>query len=231
MLPNKTQYHKKEGLYHNYKNGTTSISGFLEDNAFTIGAYLDLYEVTFDEIWIERALTLSEESIEKFYDDKQKMFYFSHDKDSLLVARKMEINDNVIPASNSSIARSFHRLGLLLDNQKLQGISNGMLNQVSSRISNYGSAYSNWTLLMLTKTKAYFEIAIIGDNYAKQVELLNQNYLPNAMFMGGKKEGSIPLLEHKHVKGKTLIYVCLNKSCKLPVETASEAFIQIDESK
>ena len=227
----KSQYHRKDGLMHNYKKGVRSISGFLEDYAFTIEAYLDLYEVTFDEVWIDRAQILSKESIDNFFDLEQQMFYFSQDKDNLLIARKMEINDNVIPSSNSSMANSFHRLGLLLDDRSFIDISNQMLAQVSPRISNYGSAYSNWALLMLTKTNPYFEIAILGDQYQAKLNRMNAGYIQNAMFMGGNKEGNLPLLENKLVKGKTMIYVCLDQTCKIPVEAVDEALDQIRASQ
>lgn len=227
----KNQYDKKDGLLHNYKKGISSISGFLEDYAFVIEAYLDLYEVTFDEEWIERAQILSKESIDNFFNSEQKMFYFSANKDALLIARKMEISDNVIPASNSSIARSFHRLGLLLDDRSLLDISNNMLAQVSPRISSYGSGYSNWSLLSLTKTNPYFEIAIVGDQYVEKLKALNKEYLPNAVFLGGKKEGNLPLLENKLVKGTTMIYVCLDQTCKIPVEEVKEAATLINESR
>ena len=34
-----------------------------------------------------------------FFDETSKMFYFTSNKDTQLIARKMEIEDNVMPAS------------------------------------------------------------------------------------------------------------------------------------
>jgi len=38
----------------------------------------------------------------------------------------------------------------------------------------------------------------------------------------------LPLLKNKYVKGETMIYVCVNKSCKLPVSKVSDAIEQIN---
>jgi len=47
------------------------------------------------------------------------------------------------------------------------------------------------------------------------------------MLLGGKEEGSLELLQLKKVDGKTMIYVCQNKSCKLPVINVEAAILQM----
>ena len=43
------------GLFHNYKNGKSTINGFLEDYAFVIEAFISLYQATFNEKWLNEA--------------------------------------------------------------------------------------------------------------------------------------------------------------------------------
>src|SRR5690606_29366704 len=40
------------GLNRNYKNGRSSINGFLDDYAFVISGFVELYQATFDESWL-----------------------------------------------------------------------------------------------------------------------------------------------------------------------------------
>ena len=47
------------GLWHNYKNGKSSINGFLEDYCFTIEAFIALYETTFEIKWLNEAKPVS----------------------------------------------------------------------------------------------------------------------------------------------------------------------------
>ena len=42
-------------LNRNFKNGQSTINGFLDDYAFTIGAFIDLYQSTFDKKWRNKA--------------------------------------------------------------------------------------------------------------------------------------------------------------------------------
>jgi uncharacterized protein YyaL (SSP411 family) len=48
--------------------------------------------------------------------------------------------------------------------------------------------------------------------------------------MGGTDE-NLPLLENKLPADKTLIYVCTNKVCKLPVEETGRALQQINKQQ
>ena len=66
---------KDGGLNRNYKNGRSTINGFLDDYSLTIEAFIALYQVTFDESWLELAKSLAEYAIGHFFDGNSKMFY------------------------------------------------------------------------------------------------------------------------------------------------------------
>jgi uncharacterized protein YyaL (SSP411 family) len=51
-------------------------------------------------------------------------------------------------------------------------------------------------------------------------------YLPTTFFMGGDKE-NLPLLKNKGVTNGTMIYVCRNKTCKLPEKEVRLAMKQL----
>ncbi len=53
------------------------------------------------------------------------------------------------------------------------------------------------------------------------------NYYP-WFFLSGKNEGTLNLLEKKLVPGQTTIYVCVDKTCRIPVTDAEKA-IQLME--
>jgi len=206
------------GLYH-----AKGINGFLEDYSFTIEAFISLYQVTFDEQWLNKAKSLAEYSLKHFYDSKSAMFYFTSDLDSALITRKMEIQDNVIPSSNSSMALSLFYLGKYFDEKNYLEISEKMLKQVQQDIIPYGSAYSNWAMLLLHFTQPFYEIAIVGNSVDEKRKSLSEHFIPNAIFTGTKAQSKLSLLQDKFIEGKTLIYVCENKTCKLPTENISEA--------
>ncbi|MCK4855324.1 MAG: thioredoxin domain-containing protein, partial [Bacteroidales bacterium] len=93
-------------MTRNYKNGKSSIPAFLDDYAFTISAFIEIYRSTFDESWLKKAEALTDYTLEHFLDEQTGMFFYTHDKHSNLIVRKKDISDNVIPSSNSEMAKN-----------------------------------------------------------------------------------------------------------------------------
>jgi uncharacterized protein YyaL (SSP411 family) len=220
----------KDGkLLHTYKNGVSKQDGFLEDYSFVIEAWLKLYQATFNPRWLEEAQDLANVCVSDFYNSEQGMFYFTSNAASeKLVARKMELNDNVIPASNSSLANSLYLLGSYFDNKAYTGMAKTMLNNIQPQMTRYGSGYSNWGLLYLKETYPFYELAIVGNDLETKAAQMGKEYIPNKMFIGSKKDSPLPLLEGKYVEGETYIYVCVNKACQIPVQETSKALSQIN---
>lgn len=214
-------------LDRNYKNGKSSINAFLDDYAFTIDAFIALYQATFDEKWLKEAQHLLQYTLVHFYDTKNGMFYYTSDLDPALIARKMEITDNVIPSSNSAMAKNLFMLGQYFYNNDYIEKASKMLANVKQDAVNGGAYYANWDILMAWLATEPFDVAIVGNDFDAKRKELDTHYLPNVFLSGGKNEGSLSLLEGKLVPGNTTIYVCRNKSCKRPVTDVSKAIEQI----
>ena len=217
------QLRKDGGLNHSYKNGRSTINGYLEDYAFVIDAFLKLYEATFDERWLSEANTLMVYSIEHFYDNDSRMFFFTSDEDPALIARKMEVNDNVIPASNSVMACNLFSLSHYYDRTDYKEMSERMLNNIIDKVAAYPSGYSNWLNLLLNYVYPFYEVAIVGKKAEDFTVPLHDVYIPNKLLCGAKKESKLPLLENRYSKGQTRIFVCQNKVCQMPTEEPEEA--------
>jgi len=219
----KNQLRKDGGLNHNYKNGESSINGFLEDYATTIEAFITLYENTLDEKWLNTAKDLTDYTFNHFYDDTNKMFYFTSNEDESLVSRSIEYRDNVIPASNSIMAKSLFKLSHYFDDKHYNLTATTMLNNVKPEMQNYPSGYSNWLDLMMNYTNPYYEVAVVGEHAKQKITNLNKTYIPNKLIAGSTKENNMPLLKNRYNPNSTLIYVCVNKACKLPVSEVNDA--------
>jgi uncharacterized protein YyaL (SSP411 family) len=98
-----------------------------------------------------------------------------------------------------------------------------MLNNVKPEIKDYASGFSNWLDLMLNYTNPFYEVAVIGKEALSLTSELNKTYIPNKLIAGSATENSLPLLDNRYVKNETLIYVCENNTCKLPVQELKEA--------
>ncbi|HCQ16509.1 MAG TPA: thioredoxin domain-containing protein [Cryomorphaceae bacterium] len=215
---------KKDGsLYHSYRHGTSSINGLLEDYAFSISAFLKLFEVSFDEQYLKQAEDWTAYIKEHFQDSASGLFYTRSLQDEPLIAKSMETADNVIPASNSVMALNLFYLSHYLDKPAYRKQAEQMLNHVKDRMLQYGESYSNWGRLMLHLTYPYYEVAISGPDAHQKYEELQHAYLPNTLWVASEEESKLPLLENRFNEGNTRIYVCQNKVCQLPVEGPEKA--------
>ncbi len=214
-------------LYRNYKNGKASINAFLDDYAFTIEAFISVYQATFNEKWLKEAQQLNSYAMAHFYDEKSGMFYYTSDSDPALIARKMEVTDNVIPSSNSQMAKNLFVLGQYFYDDDYIQKSKKMLNNVKQDALSGGAYYANWDILMAWFASEPYEVAIVGNDFEAKRKEFDTHYFPNVLLSGGKDEGTLALLQYKLNEGKTTIYVCQNKACQLPVTEVKEALKQI----
>ncbi len=218
---------KDGGLYHNYVNGKSKINGYLEDYATVIQASLDLYEITLNQLWIERALELSKYVFNNFSSSESELFYFTSNKDEDLISRSIEFRDNVIPSSNSIMAKNLFKLYHYFDKEDYYEKAKQMSLSVSKGFEAYPSGYSNWFDLIYSLKSNYYEVAVVGENAIEKVKKINSRYIPNKLIIGSTSENNLPLLRNRYIKGKTLIYVCVNKACKMPTENIEESISMI----
>ena len=215
------------GLYRNYKNGKSNIEAYLVDYTTVTSAFISLYEATLDESWLRTAKQLTDYSFDHFYDDQSKMFFFTSDKDDALITRKIEIDDNVIPSSNSIMANNLFQLGHYFGNKNYSSTATSMLNNVKANAIKYGGGASNWLILYSNYLGDFYEIAISGENALIKLKEINRHYIPNKLIVGSTKDSDLPLLEYKYSEEVTTIYVCVNGACKLPVTETAKALEQI----
>ena len=159
------------------------------------------------------------------------MFFFTSDLDESLITRKTEIHDNVIPASNSMMARNLFKLGHYFHNKSYDETAQKMLNNVKQELQEYPSGYSNWLQLYTDVSSSFFEVAIVGKNAQEKMNEINQYYLPNKLIAASRTASALALLKHRFQSEKTLIYVCVDGGCKLPVSSSEEAISQMKKTK
>jgi uncharacterized protein YyaL (SSP411 family) len=221
------QIQKNGALFHNYKDGKSTIEGFSEDYAHVISAFIELYQATFNEQWLNTAKELMDYAIMHFINKESCMFYFTADTATNLIARKTEVLDNVIPSSNSVLAENLFKLGHYYADKTYTNFAKQMLSNVNENIEVSPSGYTNWMVLYLNYANPYYEVAISGPAAQTKLKELDVSYLPNVLISGSLKNSDLPLLENKFIDNETFIYVCVNGTCKLPVNKTYKAKEQI----
>ena len=213
---------KSDGtLFHTFAKGKPSIDAFLDDYALLAEALLDLYEITGDEKFLTGSKEFCDHALSLFFDEDSGLFYFTAKSSEKLIARKREIQDNVIPASNSVMCKVLFRLAHHYEHSTYDDISRRMLHNVLPMIS-HGAAFSNWLQVYAFNSSAFYEVAMTGPGALTALQDINRVYLPNALFAASTNESELPLLMSRH-DDKTAIYVCTGKTCFAPVTTIPEA--------
>lgn len=213
------------GLYHEITNKKNPVNGFLEDYACLIDALIALYQATFDEKWLENSVGLSEYAIRHFYDEANGLFYFTSGLDPALITRKTEINDNVIPSSNSMMAKNLFILGLIFEREDFSSLSDRMTSALKEPVKKYPSSFANWASVMINYIHPYYTLAVTGPEFLEKVAALRKHYHPSVIFCGSKKDSALPVLTGRFLEGETMIYVCTGKECKLPTSSVEKAVL------
>ncbi len=223
---------EQEGLrlFRTFKEGKANLPGYLEDYACVISGLIALYQVSFEESWLAMAQALTEYTLFHFLDQEEGFFYYT-DTSSTLIARKKEIFDNVMPASNSMMARNLFQLGILLENDSYRQLAEKMMANMLPLVLNEPGYLSNWTSLATEMAHPMAEIAIVGPELFSFSARLHQHYHPFKLLAGTVTSSSLPLLtDRQAINGTTTLYVCYNKTCQLPVHSPEEALRQLRET-
>ncbi len=215
-------------LKRSYSSGTAKIDGFLDDYSFVTDAFISVYQITQNEEWLQHAHQLCEYALNNFYSEETKLFYYTSSKGEKLVVRTTEMSDNVIPSSNSQMAVNLYHL------YKIKGLTpyyhkcTQMIQNLNEEIMHYGAGYSNWACLYMDLLNDKAEVCIVGKDVNEKLLKLYNYYIPNAIFVVTAFASELELLKNRFIEGKTLIYVCKNKTCQLPTEKVEEAVRQIE---
>lgn len=223
-----TKLRDKEKLHRSYKGTPSIIHGFLDDYAYVIQAALKLYQVTFDERYLQQARTDIEFTLSEFKDEKSPLLFFTGITHDTLITRKKETFDNVIPASNAVMAQNLWQAGILLDNNEWKQKAQNMVESVQNIINQEPNYMSHWAIVQAEVYQGLAEFAIVGRDAAQIRKEFQQVFQPYALTLGTEISSSLPLLKDKmNTDESTTIFVCHNKVCQLPVHTVTEAISQL----
>ncbi len=221
-----TRMHQEDLLLHTYKGGAARLRAYLDDYAFLIAGFLDLYEVTLDYSLLKDAARLAETMIQEFWDDAGGGFFYTGTSHEQLISRTKPVFDGSIPSGNSVatqvLLRLYHYLGRNDCLEKAEKVLR--LHYEAVEKQPFGLTQMLIALdFYLEKPK---EIALLGSKREPAVrELLDRIhsiYLPNKTLQviepGEPSEKNPPLLQGKsQVNGKPTVFVCHNFTCSQPV--------------
>jgi hypothetical protein len=219
----------KDGrLLASYRQGPSTIQGYIDDYAFYQAAQLDLYESTFKTEYLQKALELEKDMARLFWDGKNGAFYFTgsdqKDQDRLLTRTK-EAYDGVIPSGNSVAARSYYRLAEFTGKKEYRDRADAILKCYAGVLAKAGPNFPEMLRAFQFDFDGPAEVFVVGRR-TEAVEMLEKiwkTYLPSKVLVFAEESqvqalaSLIPWVEGRMAQGgKPTAYVCRNYQCQLP---------------
>jgi uncharacterized protein len=209
-------------LLRTFKDGRAHLNAYLEDHAYLIEALLTLYESSFDPQWFAAARELADRLIARFADNERGGFFETSSDHEQLVARRKDLEDNPIPAGNSSAAYGLLRLAALTGEHEYERRAEGVLRLLHELAPRHPQAFAHLLQALDFRLAHTREVALAGDETAELERVVRSKFRPHIVLAGGQPDG-VPLMQGREpVGGRPAAYVCEQFACRQPVTEPAE---------
>ena len=230
----KNRLTKKNELIHSHRNNHDNINGYATDYACITWAMIELYQTTFNPIYLQYALQFTSYLLNHFWDKTQGGFFITADTAESMLVRQKEIYDGSIPSANAIILQNLIRLSHITGNTHLEEKAHELSNTFSTQINTHPTAYTHFisaVQYMITSTQ---EIVIVGEpknKHTKQIlSFLQSTYLPHTIIIVRDPKDTNSLLDelipwitnYDQINNKTTVYICKNQTCQQPLTDFKE---------
>ncbi len=218
-------------LFIRYRDGQTLHDGQLDDYAFYAFGLLELYEATFDVIYLEESVKITEKMLELFSDETHGGFYmYAHDRDKLII-RPKEFYDGALPSGNSVAAYVLSRLYHLTGEIKWQNILEKQVSYLSQEVRESPASYcfSLLALQSILYPAAEIVCAAAEGEHLKGLEELQKEIKPNISVILKTPDNekilseTVPYTRNYPIPSEGIkYYVCCGGSCMQPADSIGD---------
>ncbi|MEC7697090.1 MAG: thioredoxin domain-containing protein [Planctomycetota bacterium] len=222
-------------LMHCWREGVAEGMAFVDDYAAMLGAWITLYECTFEEVWIDRALGLAETLQQRYEDSEQGGFFFTADDHERLIVRRKEFFDQATPNGNALAAEGLLRLADLLGRDDFRQSAQRALEVAGDTIRQAPLAQGQSVLALMRQATAVRQWVMVGSEPSSEAQEvlhdLRHAYLPChvlACRLGDSISSSSEALDHLFLDrpvGATSweLHYCEGHTCLAPASTLTTA--------
>ncbi|XP_037802974.1 spermatogenesis-associated protein 20-like [Penaeus monodon] len=212
----------------------SSLEGFVDDYAWMIRGFLNLYEATLDTSWLELAEELQDKENELFWDSQEAGYFMTKAGDSSILLRIKEDQDGAEPSANSVSVGNLLRLSPLLDRADYREKAEAIFQLFAERLNKIPIALPEMTTALLIHKKHPVQIILAGkkgtDATQKMLQAVHGHLIPSHVILLADENHESLLynrhssLRHYHPKkpDETVAHVCQNFRCSLPVSNPEQ---------
>lgn len=219
-------------LLRRWRDGEARFPAYLCDHAQLSVACLDLYEATYDPVWFQKAVELSDK-INRLFRNPDGPYYDTGTDGEVLLTRNAEGYDGVEPSGNSSLAHAFLRLRAYGLAPQYYEDTQRIFRGFAQHMEQAGVSFSAMLGGLHFSLSVAKEVVISGRRGEADTELLldelRREYHPNIVVSfvengeSPETEKIIPLASGRAmVNDSATAYVCQNQTCQIPVHSVEE---------
>lgn len=124
-------------LYVSWRGERGAVKGFLDDYACYSAALINMYEVSLEEEYLERARQICNEATEQFADDRNGGYFLCGTENGRLITKPKEVYDNALPSGNSVMAYCLVRLSQITGQKDYEEKAKKQLTYMSGEAEHY----------------------------------------------------------------------------------------------
>jgi uncharacterized protein YyaL (SSP411 family) len=175
--------------------------------------------------------------VARFSDPARGGFYETSDDHERLIARRKDLEDNPIPAGNSSAAYGLLRLAALSGEYEYERGAESVFRLLARIAPQHPQAFAHLLQAIDFHLARVREVALVGEELELLDRAVRARFRPHLVVAGtrtpegaGEGEGSPPLLHGRTaVDGRAAAYVCERFACRRPVTEPEELAALLDD--
>jgi uncharacterized protein len=229
----------KDGrLMVRYRDGEAKHLGIIDDYAYLVWAYIEMYEATLELSYLQKAKSCTERMIDLFWDEEHGAFFMTGSDAEALIVREKEIYDGALPSGNSVAAVQLIRLGRLTGDLSLLEKAEKMYQVFKRPVEAYESGHTFFLQGLLLLETPTVEVVLFGKQGDEKREQLIQKWqyslAPNVFVIAAEHPAEVADVapfasEYEMIDDETTVYVCENFACQQPTTDVEAVMEQLFE--
>ncbi len=209
-------------LYHRYAKGERAVEAFVDDYAFLVFGFIEVYEASFEDKYLQAASALTKAMAAKFWDEKEGGFYFTAKSAEDVMPRMKQVYDGAVPSGNSVALLNMLRLARLTNDTAYDELTSKIVKVFAEEVKGAPQAYTFMLTAVDFAVGPTYNIVLVGDLKEKDTQdmraALRKQYLPNTTI--SLQPPSHAGLGYEKIDGKATAYVCRDQTCMPPTNNA-----------
>ena len=218
-------------LMHSYLDGIGYVEAFVDDYAFVASAMLDLYQLSGERAYLQRADALCSDMVSLFYKEGEG---FSRSA-SRMWKSASDSRDSVVQSGISAAACALFTASRLLGKPHYEEIASKSIQALSNDISDAPVEHSSMLVTLMKMRMGFCEIVVSQGSDGKAdvfMKKLMGSFIPDACIAHYQESDAVSPTEGMvPVGGKSSIYVCTESYCMKPVFDPEEALTLVNKSR